>query len=315
MDSCSLRTDPGEDIEHSANAVPWQSLPQELVDHIIDCLHDDNDSLRACATVCKTWLPRSRVYLHRSLSLYSRRRCEEAAALYENVPLARCVRELQLFDRTSGNERDWVNVELAAVLRHLRGVPTEGMFIGDAPILRWELLGPSVTELFKFPTIQSLTLRRMEFRNFDMFTAFLSRLPYLSTLVVDELSFQEIIITDRLPLNLCSHKHLRTLIIRAGPIQHFLLNWFLNQPPETIGLTKFAYLAWRPFDRLAPEESVRALGASVQDLTVSVDALTQLPMSKQSSVTFGDCALIGSFRCRRSFLQLFLVPSKTHVSP
>lgn len=32
------------------------NLPLELVYHILDCLHDDNDTLRSCALVHSTWL-------------------------------------------------------------------------------------------------------------------------------------------------------------------------------------------------------------------------------------------------------------------
>jgi hypothetical protein len=39
------------------------SIPQELVDIIIDYLHSDQDALCTCALVCKNWIPSSRFHL------------------------------------------------------------------------------------------------------------------------------------------------------------------------------------------------------------------------------------------------------------
>jgi len=39
------------------------SIPQELVDIIIDYLHNDGGALRICALVCKNWIPCSRYHL------------------------------------------------------------------------------------------------------------------------------------------------------------------------------------------------------------------------------------------------------------
>lgn len=36
-------------------------LPQELVDWIIDCLHEDSATLRSCSLVCRAWLHNSRM--------------------------------------------------------------------------------------------------------------------------------------------------------------------------------------------------------------------------------------------------------------
>jgi len=44
-------------------------LPQELVEHIIDCLSDDLRTLETCTLVTTTWLARSRRHLFNSISL------------------------------------------------------------------------------------------------------------------------------------------------------------------------------------------------------------------------------------------------------
>jgi len=46
-------------------------LPPELTDHIIDYLHKDTSSLRACALACRTWLPAARYHRFRVVSVKS----------------------------------------------------------------------------------------------------------------------------------------------------------------------------------------------------------------------------------------------------
>ena len=48
-------------------------LPQELVDHIIDCLSDDPQMLATWSLVAKTWLARSRLHLFNEVTLSSQR--------------------------------------------------------------------------------------------------------------------------------------------------------------------------------------------------------------------------------------------------
>jgi hypothetical protein len=38
-------------------------LPAEMLDHVVDCLHDAQDALRNCCLVSKSWVPRTRKYL------------------------------------------------------------------------------------------------------------------------------------------------------------------------------------------------------------------------------------------------------------
>lgn len=85
-----------------------RAVPQELADQVIDLLHDSPESLRYCSLVCRSWLPSSRLHLHRSLSLDAPDVADEAESkflkscqfLVESPHLAPYVRELTL----TGNE-------------------------------------------------------------------------------------------------------------------------------------------------------------------------------------------------------------------
>ena len=47
---------------------PHTALPAEIVDQIIDYLHDSRESLQACALVCKSWQPRCLFHLWTTMS-------------------------------------------------------------------------------------------------------------------------------------------------------------------------------------------------------------------------------------------------------
>ena len=38
-------------------------IPPELLDHVVDFLHDSSDTLKSCSFVSKSWIPRTRMYL------------------------------------------------------------------------------------------------------------------------------------------------------------------------------------------------------------------------------------------------------------
>ncbi|KAF8489848.1 hypothetical protein JB92DRAFT_3246767, partial [Gautieria morchelliformis] len=38
-------------------------LPGELIDQVIDHLHDDSPSLRACCITCRAWVPSARFHI------------------------------------------------------------------------------------------------------------------------------------------------------------------------------------------------------------------------------------------------------------
>ncbi|ESK88748.1 hypothetical protein Moror_1265 [Moniliophthora roreri MCA 2997] len=55
--------------EDGTSSTSSSTLPQELVDQIIDHLHNDVQSLRSCSTVCRAWLPSSRLHLFSKIRL------------------------------------------------------------------------------------------------------------------------------------------------------------------------------------------------------------------------------------------------------
>jgi hypothetical protein len=63
------------------------SIPQELVDHILDHLFDDIPALLSCALVCRAWLPTCRLHLFSNVSLSVPRPGDFLTALEEDLEM------------------------------------------------------------------------------------------------------------------------------------------------------------------------------------------------------------------------------------
>ena len=57
-------------------------LPPELLDHIVDLLHDDQNALRKCCLVSKSWIPRTRKHLFAEIVLFTEERLESGKKMF-----------------------------------------------------------------------------------------------------------------------------------------------------------------------------------------------------------------------------------------
>lgn len=131
-------------------------LSQELVDIIIDHLHDDHDTLRACALTCRSWAPTSQLHLFVSVKLDSAAKSARLLLVTSQAPvIASYVRDLDLVesrssrlhaDEPSDRRKLWLDDPLVglealrSVLQHVRILCIDGVI--------WHTLSPrSLTAL------------------------------------------------------------------------------------------------------------------------------------------------------------------------
>jgi len=60
------------------------SLPPELLDHIVDLLHDSQTALRNCCLISKSWIPRTRTHLFAEVRFDTKERLESWKAMFPN---------------------------------------------------------------------------------------------------------------------------------------------------------------------------------------------------------------------------------------
>jgi hypothetical protein len=148
-------------------------LPQELIDNIIDQLHDNRPTLKSCALVCKSWLPCSRFHIFCHVSLQPPQNnifgfakitnCQRLYRIIETSPqIVPYIRDLTICE---GNVyKAWMGREttlplLLRMLRNLRRLELERsasmrMANRDMP----PNLRDSIMEVLRLPSLTELKL-------------------------------------------------------------------------------------------------------------------------------------------------------------
>jgi hypothetical protein len=64
------------DATTSETSMPNPYLPPEILDHIVDHLHDTENALRNCCFVSKSWIPRTRKHLFANIGFHTAKRLQ-----------------------------------------------------------------------------------------------------------------------------------------------------------------------------------------------------------------------------------------------
>jgi len=199
-------------------------LPQELTDHIIDYLYDDQASLRNCALVCQAWLPTSRYHLFAKVSLKAtspqqepsvlQERCKRLQGILVRSPhIISNIRELEICEGSPlhhpypdiQSSTTWVTTErtLMALFRMLTNVSRFDFSATSS--LYWTLLPPTFqAALYTILSLESMSYLRLHswiFPNFAALNSLLSRCPNLKGLALSSTT----ICTDSCPSETQAH--------------------------------------------------------------------------------------------------------------
>jgi hypothetical protein len=68
------------------STMPNPYLPAELLDHVVDLLHDTEDALRSCCLVSKSWIPRTRRHLFADIEFYTAETCNHGKTRFQILP-------------------------------------------------------------------------------------------------------------------------------------------------------------------------------------------------------------------------------------
>ena len=182
-------------------------LPQELVDAILDYLHDENKTMQSCALVCHAWLPSSRNHLFAKICLKAtspqtglavpQERCERLYKLLQRAPaIIPCIRELEIcegnplhhYNSDVQGSTTWVTTErsLVALFRMLTHV--QRFKFAATSTLYWTLLPPTfqaaLYKLLAQPSLVYLRLHSWMFPNVAALTGLLAHCKNLRALAL-----------------------------------------------------------------------------------------------------------------------------------
>lgn len=179
-------------------------LPQELVDHIIDHLHDDPLTLSNCSRVCRGWLPTSRHHFFAKISLKAtsahngpaipQERCKQLyAVLLQSPEIIYNIRELEICEGSPYHHHHhggdhhpelvssttWITTErtltaLFKLLTHLQRLD-----FSATSTLYWKLLPPTFQSalwtLLSLPTLTYIRLHKWVFPDLSSLASILAR--------------------------------------------------------------------------------------------------------------------------------------------
>ena len=151
-------------------------LPAELLDHVVEHLHDTRDALRNCCLVSKSWIPRTRKHLFAGIRIETERDLKKWKETFPNPSTspARYTKTLRiecLYDITGADVEPtgWIR-DFSRVV-HLRLAECDGRrdtllpFHGFSPFIKsldvvfnTRPLPPTFDLVLSFPLLEDLTI-------------------------------------------------------------------------------------------------------------------------------------------------------------
>lgn len=223
-------------------------LPPEILDFIIDHVHDDRAVLRSCSLTARALLPTSRHHLFHAVHLPDRHRCTAFAQLLESAPdVGYQVRTLSLVEGLQLEDSEdvpWVNANSPSLagrlpnLEFLKVVGVKDVMSAKHPAARTCLLT-------RFSYLHSLLLSACVFESTSDLRDLLSSLPALTHLTLHDVWDPWDMAAGVRPEEDRSRRpRLRSLHLDSAP-QPWILRWLLHEPAslENLDSLKIMYLS------------------------------------------------------------------------
>lgn len=198
-------------------------VPIEIVEVIIDYLHNDKEALKACSLVSRRWVFSARYHLVYPIKLHHKNISDFLDLLQSPCSkIAPSIRDLSFLSIVE--ERDWIPSALSTIEKHLTHV-TSLTLHG----VRWSRLDSTTTASFfrGFQSVTHLTIKAGAFSSFPQCVEFICSFPFLTTLTAGKCQWDSNTAAPpsaRFTLS----RRLTTLAIDTPP--NTLTQWLTNQP-------------------------------------------------------------------------------------
>ncbi|KIJ96975.1 hypothetical protein K443DRAFT_681875 [Laccaria amethystina LaAM-08-1] len=204
--------------------MPFQFyVPIEIVEVIIDHLHNDNEALKACSLVSRRWVFSSRYHLVYPIKLHHKNITDFLDLLQSPCSkIAPSIRDLSFISIVQ--ERNWMPSALSTIEKHLTHVKNLTLHG-----VRWSRLDSTTTTSFfrGFQSVTHLTVKAGAFSSFSQCVEFICSFPALTTLTANKCQWDSNTAAPPSPRFTLSRR-LTTLAIDTPP--NTLTQWLTNQP-------------------------------------------------------------------------------------
>ncbi|KAF8530692.1 hypothetical protein JB92DRAFT_2782395, partial [Gautieria morchelliformis] len=164
-------------------------LPGELIDQVIDHLHDDSPSLRACCITCRAWVPSSRFHIFHDIVLPAKRADALALILETSPHIAPLVRSLAIINPWPDAKYNYLDAVIPAIAPKLTRLKT--LRLRCVTLTKQD---PKVLSalIHNFSTLQELHIPSATFNSFRDFAALIVAHPFLECLEVGFVSWKSV---------------------------------------------------------------------------------------------------------------------------
>ena len=214
-------------------------LANELIDTVIDFLHEDRSSLRACALVSKSCLPSARYHLFSVIAINASNFPSFLRLIESASHIGPLVRGLQVFDQcTAGEGSEFMAQNMSRIAPSLQNVIFLKIKFHGWDFRNLETLEQSLVHAFG-TKIRHLQLHSQTFRSFSHATDFICHFSNLRHLETFWIWWS----LDNDPYTVRRLRTLEPLTVHTGEIAEgkviLLLAWLHIQhpPPKVISAT------------------------------------------------------------------------------
>lgn len=243
----------------------FSKLPPEVHDYILDFLHDDIFSLKACSVTCRGWLATSQYHIFYRISLPAPYFCMAFGHLLQRYPrIGGLVREYSIssvsarispgFEQLSkpGDEEADIPPDTFACLTSVNRVEISVLTVDTT-------LQSNLVQ--NFQTVTSLTLQYCHFPNFGDLVQLVRSFPRLETLIIRGVTWDQNV--DPIPLPTEAHAPtLKQLSLGRDLNVPTIVEWILTDGIHN-NLQSFSACCCSEKDATTYGALVRALGPSL----------------------------------------------------
>jgi len=262
------------------HSVPLALLLPEITDQIIDYLHGDISSLRACCLTTRAWVASAQTHIFHDVKLTPASSDAFAVLLEAKPHLSRHVKALHIRENLNVYEKStFVEALIPVIAPKLTRLET--LRVSNVDFFR---LHPAVQSAFisSFSSIRTLSLSRVIFKNLRDFIALLLAHPHVENISIADVWWSEDSMDSPTeweflpqPSAAGAHLPLRSIVFQSSNTD--IIDWIVSHcavlPVNTVVHTSVSNT-----DVLSMSSFLHLLGPTLEHLTISIRPGVMYPM-------------------------------------
>ena len=247
-------------------------LPLESVEHIIDQLHDDPETLQSCSLTATSWVNVSQKHLHHCVKFYSGVGKIHNPEAYTSHHVALRVKKLVLSHTPPPTDPGVTSKNIWNIVSRLCNVT-----VLEVTGLSWPSCTPDTWNIITNTigrSVNNLIIHASTFQHVQDLLYFLSAFPHLTNLSLSHIEWRESIGVPQEALELSPGKrlkHLRLDWFGSNRVINDLLDAWVSSFPETLqeAALRFQWCSFAGIGPLSPY--LEAIGPVLAHLKLSMN--------------------------------------------